>query len=458
MSSLLEKTKAWNLDQLQADMKPLDISASVARGHVEMAGRQLVDLCSFDLLGLASDIRVREAAGAALKRLGLQPTAGLRLQTELEQRMAAFWGTEDAFYSALPSPVFNSLVELAKNVWTTEAEAWPFLSFPQSQQGTFLEFLESPLPSPLPSLVLVCGISPFRGHLSPVPQLLQKLQAFKGSLCVDESLSLGLLGSNGKGVDEHFHLPPTETWKLCDLGQTLGAQGFIFGGPRPVVSYLRSHPLGRQHSWGQAPSLAAALRALQLLEAEPWRKERLWEIAQHVHQALRKLGFDLGPSTTPVIPLWVGNEMRLETLREALRKSGLWLRERLQGKNSHFIFCPKATHSDEEIKRSLELLAHVAHRHAWHVNAPAKTEEHTFYLANAHPSVLANTALPRWTPRSPLPQTYISVRKATLRELYQQASTSEFMEELLWQLVNINKPSLRQKAADWILKRLSKHR
>jgi len=454
MSSLLEKAKAWNLNQLQADTKPLDISAFVARGHVEMAGQQLVDGGSFDFLGLASDIRVREAAASALKRLGLQPVAGLRLQAELEQRMAAFWGTEDAFYSALPSPVFHSLLALAKTAWTTEAEAWPFLSFPPSQQGTFLEFLESPLPSPLPSLVLVCGISPFRGHLPPLPQLLQKVQAFKGSLCVDESLSLGLLGNNGKGTDAHFHLPAQATWKLCDLGQTLGAQGFVFAGPRPVVSYLRNHPLGRQHSWGQAPNLAAALRALQLLEAEPWRKERLWEIAQHLHLALRKLGFDLGPSVTPLLPLWVGEESKVETLREALRKSGLWLRERLAGKNSHFIFCPKATYSDEELQRSLEVLASVAHRHQWHVQASPKTAEQNFYLANAHPSVWANPAKPHWTPRSPLPQTYISVRKATLRELYQQAGTSEFMEELLWQLLSLHKPSLRQKAADWLLKRL----
>ena len=294
--------------------------------------------------------------------------------------------------------------------------------------------------------------------MPPLPQLLQKLRTFKGSLCVDESLSLGVLGSNGKGTDAHFHLPPQETWKLCDLGQTLGAQGFIFAGPRPVVSYLRNHPLGRQHAWAQAPSLSAALRALQLLEAEPWRQQRLWEIARHLHQALRKLGFDLGPSTTPLIPLWVGEESRLETLREALKKSGLWLRERLQGRNSHFILCPKATHSDEDMERTLEVLAHVAHRNAWHLNASAQTAEQHFYLADAHPSVLANSALPRWTPLSPLPQTSMSARKATLKERYQQAGTSEFMEELIWQLVNLNKPSLRQRAADWVLKRLYGHR
>jgi len=454
MSSLLEKTKAWNLNQLQADPKPLDISAFVARGHVEMAGQQLLDFCSFDFLGLAGDIRVREAAASALKRLGLQPASGLRLQAELEQRLAAFWGTEDVFYSALPSPVFGPLLELAKHLWTAEAQAWPFLSFSPEQQGNFLEFLQAPPPPSLPSLVLVCGISPFRGHLPPLPQLLQKLRTFKGSLCVDESLSLGLLGNHGKGTDEHFHLPAQETWKLCDLGQSLGAQGFVFAGPRPVVSYLRNHPLGKLHSWGQAPSLAAALRALQLLEAEPWRKERLWETAQHLHQGLRKLGFDVGPSVTPLIPLWVGNEMRLETLREALLKSGLWLRERWEGRNSYFILCPKATHSDEELKRSLELLAHIARRNAWPLNASA---QEAFSLAHHHPSVLANPALPRWAP-APLPQTYISARKASLRELYQQASTSEFMEELIWQLVNLNKPSLRQKAADWVLKRLSQQR
>ncbi|MCL2626364.1 MAG: hypothetical protein FWD46_06085 [Cystobacterineae bacterium] len=74
MSALLEKAKAWNLDQLQAEPNPL----------------------------------------------GLQPAWGLRLQTELEQRMAAFWGTEDAFYSALPSPLFHPLLELAKNTWLAE--------------------------------------------------------------------------------------------------------------------------------------------------------------------------------------------------------------------------------------------------------------------------------------------------------------------------------------------------
>jgi 7-keto-8-aminopelargonate synthetase-like enzyme len=401
------------------------------------------------LLGLAGDIRVREAASAALKRLGLQPTAGLRLQTELEQRMAAFWGAEDAFYSALPSPVFNPLLELAKHTWTAEAEAWPFLSFPQNQQGSFLEFLGAPSPpSPPPSLVLVCGISPFQGCLPPLSRLLQKLHPLKGSLCVDESLSLGILGEGGKGTDEHFHLPAQQTWKLCDLGHTLGAQGFVFAGPRPIVNYLRGHPLGRQHSLGQAPSLSAALRALQLMEAEPWRRERLWEVARQMHQALRKLGFDLGPSTTPLIPLWVGEEMRLEALREALQKAGLWLRERLQGRHSHFILCPKATHSDEEIKRSVELLAHIAHRNAWHLNESA---EQNFHLANSHPSVLANPTLPRWTPCASLPPAYASAGKA---QLYQRAGTSEFAEELIWQLINLNKPSLRQKAADWILKRL----
>ncbi|MCL2179440.1 MAG: hypothetical protein FWB81_08565, partial [Cystobacterineae bacterium] len=395
MSALLEKAKAWRLNQLQAESKPLGISAFLPNGHVEMAGRQLLDACSLDFLGLAGDIRVREAASSALKRLGLAPASGLRLQTELEQRMAAFWGTEDAFYSALPSPIFYPLLELAKNSWLVEAEAWPFLSPLPARQGSYAEFLEAPT-SIAPALMLAPGISPSLGCLPPLPQLLQKLGPHRGCLCVDESLSLGLLGDKGKGVDEHFHLPPGHTWKLCNL-QLLGAQGFLFAGPKEMVGYLRQHPFSQQHAWGQAPNLSAALRALHLLETETWRRERLWEIAHQLHKALRACGFDVGPSTTPLLPLWVGNAMKLEILREALLKSGLWLRECLHGKYAHFVLCPKATYSDEALQHSMEVLANVAHHHRWNVGEKEKgssREGEPFYLANTHPSMGANPAPP----------------------------------------------------------------
>ncbi|MCL2626907.1 MAG: aminotransferase class I/II-fold pyridoxal phosphate-dependent enzyme [Cystobacterineae bacterium] len=473
MSALLEKAKAWNLNQLQAEPQPLGISAFLPNGYVEMAGRQLLDACSWDFLGLASDIRVREAAHSALKRLGLQPAWGLRLQTELEQRMAAFWGTEDAFYSALPSPIFYPLMKLAKNTWLAEPPAWPFLNPLPGLQGSCQTFLEAP-PSTAPALFLACGISPFLGCLPPLPQLLQKLRPHKGCLCVDESLSIGLLGNNGKGMDEHFLLPPGQTWKVCDLGQALGAQGFVFGGPKAVVSFLRQHPLGLQHAWGQAPNLSAALRALHLLETETWRRERLWEIALRLHQAARDGGFDVGPSVSPLLPLWAGNEMKLETLSQALQKSGLWLREYPHGRNSYFILCPKATHSDEALQHAMEILQNVAHKHKWNGQGLALEERGTapsgptptptpspsppsaFYLAHSHPSVLANNAAHHWTApsvASPLPY---APPKTHLRSLFQQAGTSAFMEELIWQLVNLNKPTLRQKAADWVLKRLQR--
>jgi 7-keto-8-aminopelargonate synthetase-like enzyme len=157
-------------------------------------------------------------------------------------------------------------------------------------------------------LVFIEGIYSMDGDIPDLPRFIEVKKRHKAILMVDECLSIGVLGQRGRGVGEHFAIDSNEVdiW-MGTISKALASCGGYIAGSHALVDYLRYTAPGFVFTTGISPAnTAAALAALKVLEREPWRVDRVRQMASTFLQRARELGFDTGTSNgTPAIPIFI---------------------------------------------------------------------------------------------------------------------------------------------------------
>ena len=191
-------------------------------------------------------------------------------------------------------------------------------------------------------------------------------------MLVDEAHALGVLGDDGAGTVSHFGLHDQVDLILATFSKSLASIGGVVAGPESVIHYLRHHSRALIFTASMPPSsVAGALAALDILQDEPERRVRLWENTNRMADGLRSLGFDIGATHTPVIPVVVGDPIRAMSMWRALFDDGVF---------THPIVPPavpehacrlrvslSAEHTSEQIERVLSAFERVGHVMAVHV-------------------------------------------------------------------------------------------
>jgi glycine C-acetyltransferase/8-amino-7-oxononanoate synthase len=145
------------------------------------------------------------------------------------------------------------------------------------------------------------------GDLAPLPSLVALAESHEADLYVDDAHGTGVMGAQGRGTAEHFGLASGLPLHMGTLGKALGASGAFIAGPDQSIRYLLQRC--RSFVFATAPppgSTAAALAALRIVEQEPERRRRLWDNRERLFTGLRRLGFAMTPSVTPIMPIIVG--------------------------------------------------------------------------------------------------------------------------------------------------------
>ncbi|WP_405469854.1 aminotransferase class I/II-fold pyridoxal phosphate-dependent enzyme [Streptomyces canus] len=340
-----EKCRSWTASQLQEtgqDCYYQVISDTFDGTEVTFADRRIVMAASHDYLGLSADQRVREAAMAAVRRFGTSLggsraiSGSLRLHEQLEEQLAQFLGQESA--AVLPSGyqanlmlaplldkddyVFSDLsnhASLDEVIRLGEAKERKFLH----SNMKHLEELLTTTRAGAGKTILSDGIFSVEGDICDLPALTQLAGRHSAYVVLDSSHDLGVLGPKGAGAAEHYGVQPLLITSA--LSKSLASVGGVIAGPAEVIRYLRFHARTSLFTAAASPAnVAAALAALEILQTEPERRQRVLNLAERLHNGLRALGYDTGASTTPVVPVLVRGRERCLRMWRKLCEAGVF--------------------------------------------------------------------------------------------------------------------------------------
>jgi 7-keto-8-aminopelargonate synthetase-like enzyme len=229
-----------------------------------------------------------------------------------------------------------------------------------------MESLERALrsvPEEAGSLVVVDGIFSMGGDIAPLPEIIPLCKKYNARLMVDDAHSVGVLGG-GKGTAEHFGLTDEVDLIMGTFSKSFASLGGFIAGDADVVDYIQHTARSLIFSASIPPAnAAAALAALEVMEEEPERIARLNEIAAFMHRRYRELGFDIGQTQTPIIPIIIRDDEKTLMAWKMLFESGVYTNPvlppavppRLSLLRTSYI----ATHTEEQLETVLQTMAAV---------------------------------------------------------------------------------------------------
>jgi 8-amino-7-oxononanoate synthase len=293
--------------------------------EVMIGGRRMLMLGSNNYLGLTHHPRVLEAAAGAIRRYGSGCTGSrfangnTELHERLEERLARFLRKESVLVfstgyqtnlgviSALMGPgdrIYLDSMDHASIFDASRLAAGRAMVFSHGDLGTLQRLLEEGLEEDAAGLIVVDGVFSMDGEIADLPTLARLARDFGVPLAVDDAHSIGVLGATGAGTAEHYGLSGKVDLVIGTFSKSFASVGGFVAGPEPVIHYIRHHARSEIFSAAlPAVNVATVLAALDVIESEPERRRRLWDITRRMAEALVNLGFDTGASQTPIIPI-----------------------------------------------------------------------------------------------------------------------------------------------------------
>ena len=327
--ALFEKCKNYTIARevqaagLYPYFKPISESEDTI---VTIEGQKRIMMGSNNYLGLTHHPKVLESAKVALERYGSGCTGSrflngtLDLHEQLECRLAEFFGKETALVfstgyqanlgliSGLVGRGDVVLIDKLDHASIVDGAKMSFGETVRFGHGN-LEQLELLLQrhNDRGTLIIVDGVYSMEGDIADVPRLLKLAQQYGAALAVDDAHSVGVLGPRGDGTAAHFGLADEVDLLVGTFSKSLASIGGFVAGDEVVIHYLKhnSRPLIFTAALPPA-NTAGVLAALEVMIAEPERRERLWENTRRFQQGCRSLGFDIGPTETPIVPVLIG--------------------------------------------------------------------------------------------------------------------------------------------------------
>jgi 8-amino-7-oxononanoate synthase len=369
---------AWAVKLYEPEL----LASADARTTLNYGGeaRSVINLCSYNYLGLANHPEVIAAAHEALKTHGLGACgspmlSGMTdLHRELERRVAEFLGREDAM-------LFNSgfggaLGTISGLLRKTDVAILDNRSHLSLRDGAVLsrcrtEKFEHNDPTSLDTaltrqqgrrqLVIVEGIYSMDGDFGNLPELLAVADSHGAKVFIDEAHSMLACGKNGRGAAEHFGVQDRFPLLYGTFSKAFGALGGFVAGSKETLQYLRFYAHPYVYSCALPPVvIAGILKALEIGIREPELRTQLWENADYFHAQLRGLGIDTGESTTYIMPIVIGDRERMYRLGHELRRRGLWVAPvdypAVPQNRICFRACVTAKHTRADLDEALNIL------------------------------------------------------------------------------------------------------
>ncbi|MEO8479855.1 MAG: pyridoxal phosphate-dependent aminotransferase family protein [Gemmatimonadota bacterium] len=294
---------------------------------VVIEGKKRIMLGSNNYLGLTHHPKVLEAATAALHRYGSGCTGSrflngsLDLHEQLESELAQFLGKDTCIvfstgYGANLGMI-SGLVGRGETIYLDKLDHACIVDGAKLAYGETQRFRHGDMAGLVRllernttgkgTLIVVDGVYSMEGDIADVPELLRIARQFGAALAVDDAHALGVLGPNGEGTGAHFGVQSEIDLIAGTFSKSLASVGGFVAGSEDVIHYLKHHSRPFIFTASLPPAnTAGVIAALQVMQDEPERREQLWVNARRLQHGFQTLGFEIGPTETPIVPVLIG--------------------------------------------------------------------------------------------------------------------------------------------------------
>jgi glycine C-acetyltransferase len=348
-------------------------------------GRQVLNFCSNNYLGLANHPRLVAAAKKAMDELGVGPAAvrtiagTMALHTQLEQRMAAFKRVEAAItfqsgfnanLAAIPALVgkgdviYSDALNHASIIDGCRLSGAQTLRFEHADPDDLAKQVKASRGDFGRALVVTDGVFSMDGDVAPLDAIQTVAADHDCFMMVDDAHGEGVLGEGGRGIVDHFKLHGKVDVEVGTMSKAFGVVGGVVAGSQRVVDWLRQR--GRPFLFSSAmtvPDTAACLAALDVLEESTELVDKLWSNTEYFKTRMAEAGFDTGRSTTPITPIMLGEAPLAQEFSRQLFDEGVFAMAIgyptvAQGKARIRVMI-SAAHSQEDLERGLSAFQQV---------------------------------------------------------------------------------------------------
>lgn len=355
--------------------------------EVVIQGQKLIMIGSNNYLGLTSDPRVKEAAISAVNQYGSGCTGSrllngtLELHETLEAELADFMNKEAAlvFSTGFQTNLgtLSAIVAKGELLFMDRANHASLVDGSRLSMGRVFRYghndmaaLERLLEQAAPEaakLIATDGVFSMEGDLARVPELVALKKKFGCRILIDDAHGIGVTGPDGDGTAAHYGLGDSVDLITGTFSKSFASLGGFVVGDEGVIDYIKHMSRELVFSASIPPAnTGAALKALEIIRSEPERRERLWEITHRMRKEFTSMGFEVGPTETPIIPICIGDDGLCFAFWKELTISGIFANPVIAPAvppgqaliRTSYI----ATHTDEQMDRVLEIFERVGRK------------------------------------------------------------------------------------------------
>lgn len=349
---------------------------------VVIDGLPMIMIGSNNYLGLTSHPEVKKAAIEAVEKYGSGCSGSrflngtLDIHVELEEKLAKFMHKEAALvYSTgfqTNLGTISTLVGKREFIITDRANHASIFDGCRLAFGETVKFKHNNM-ADLKRVLIACGkntgklivvdgVFSMEGEIVNLPEIVDLAKKYKARIMVDDAHGIGVLGENGRGTAEHFGLEDEVDIVMGTFSKSFASLGGFIAAKEEVIHFIKHFSRELIFSASMPPAaVAATIKALEIIQREPQRRKRLWEITHKMQKGYRDLGFDIGHTQTPVIPIIIGEDLKTFQFWKMLFENGIFANPIISPavpKGRALIRTSyTATHTDEQMDKVLEVFA-----------------------------------------------------------------------------------------------------
>jgi 8-amino-7-oxononanoate synthase len=355
--------------------------------EVRINGKRMLMFGSNSYLGLTSHPAIKEAGKKAIDKYG-SGCAGSRflngtldIHIELEDRLAKFTGKEAAVtfstgfqvnLGVLSSIVGRNdylLLDEYDHASIIDGSRLSFAKVIKYRHNNMadLEQKLSNLPEEAVKLIAVDGIFSMEGDIANLPQIVELSEKYGANIMIDDAHSLGVIGEKGAGAASHFGLTDQVDLIMGTFSKSLASLGGFIAGDAATIDYLKHNARALIFSASITPaSAASALAALTIIENEPHHMANLWNNTRYAKKLLEENGFDLGPTESPILPIYIRDNAKTFMMTKLLEQNGVFVNPvvspAVPSDASLIRFSLMATHTFSQIEEAVDKLLSAARK------------------------------------------------------------------------------------------------